>query len=260
MGSAPVFPYPGGVEGAEPPDPKAGTPGHFAWSNWIKQFVKNLDRDKVAKSGDEMTGTLTFKNGDDRVDVTQSPTEASRNFYLSGIRRWKEAFTPIQWAITRFDAQGIGIEPPLLVNLDDGILQLRRPHSVLGVQQGVWQNYTPVIKQGGVTVAGTVQIGRYARVGNVVHYQVTWTATATSPTADRIQVGLVSGLTGVPLGNHLVGTAVLAASSGAAKVAMSLVHDYDANGPRMYRASDGVVQTAQIAAGNAISASFTLAV
>ena len=41
--NAPVFPYPGGQAGAEPPDPSAGRPGHFAWSRWVKQFVKNLD-------------------------------------------------------------------------------------------------------------------------------------------------------------------------------------------------------------------------
>jgi len=41
--NAPVFPYPGGTAGNEPPDPVAGKPGHFAWSRWIKQFVKNLN-------------------------------------------------------------------------------------------------------------------------------------------------------------------------------------------------------------------------
>ena len=41
--SAPVYPYPGGTPGAEPPDPQAGKPGHFAWSRWIKQYVKNLN-------------------------------------------------------------------------------------------------------------------------------------------------------------------------------------------------------------------------
>jgi hypothetical protein len=41
--NAPVFPFPGGTAGNEPPDPVAGKPGHFAWSRWIKQFNKNLD-------------------------------------------------------------------------------------------------------------------------------------------------------------------------------------------------------------------------
>lgn len=41
--SAPDFPYPGGVSGAEPSDPVPGKPGHFAWSRWVKQFVKNLN-------------------------------------------------------------------------------------------------------------------------------------------------------------------------------------------------------------------------
>ena len=40
---APEFPYPGGTPGAQPPDPIAGRPGHFAWSRWIKKFVTNLD-------------------------------------------------------------------------------------------------------------------------------------------------------------------------------------------------------------------------
>jgi hypothetical protein len=46
--SAPVFPYPGGTAGAEAPDPVAGRPGHFAWSRWIKQFVKNLNTNLMA--------------------------------------------------------------------------------------------------------------------------------------------------------------------------------------------------------------------
>jgi len=41
--NAPVFPFPGGTAGNEPPDPVAGKPGHFAWSRWIKQFNKHLD-------------------------------------------------------------------------------------------------------------------------------------------------------------------------------------------------------------------------
>jgi hypothetical protein len=56
--SAPEFPYPGGVAGAEPADPQPGKPGHFAWSRWIKQFVKNLDRDALKTSGGTMTGPL----------------------------------------------------------------------------------------------------------------------------------------------------------------------------------------------------------
>jgi microcystin-dependent protein len=39
----PVFPYPGGVQGALPPDPVAGQVGHFNWSNWIKAAVLKLD-------------------------------------------------------------------------------------------------------------------------------------------------------------------------------------------------------------------------
>lgn len=59
MGSvAPVYPYPGGTPGAEPPDPSAGAPGHFAWSNWIKQFVKNLDVSTAKLTGDTFTGVL----------------------------------------------------------------------------------------------------------------------------------------------------------------------------------------------------------
>lgn len=41
--NAPEFPYPGGTPGAEPPDPAAGKPGHFSWSIWMKQYVKNLN-------------------------------------------------------------------------------------------------------------------------------------------------------------------------------------------------------------------------
>ena len=41
--NAPVYPYPGGTPGAQPPDPQAGKPGHFAWSTWMKQYSNNLD-------------------------------------------------------------------------------------------------------------------------------------------------------------------------------------------------------------------------
>jgi microcystin-dependent protein len=58
--SAPEFPFPGGVAGAEPPDPEVGKPGHFAWSRWIKAFVKKLDAETVKRSGDVMTGLLTL--------------------------------------------------------------------------------------------------------------------------------------------------------------------------------------------------------
>jgi hypothetical protein len=40
----------------------AGKPGHFAWSRWIKAFVKRLDSESVKISGDTMTGPLVLKN------------------------------------------------------------------------------------------------------------------------------------------------------------------------------------------------------
>lgn len=46
--SSPEFPWPGGTPGAEAPDPVAGRPGHFAWSRWIKQYVKNLNTNLMA--------------------------------------------------------------------------------------------------------------------------------------------------------------------------------------------------------------------
>lgn len=58
--SSPPHPYPGGTAGAEPPDPVAGSGGHFAWSRWVKQFLKNLDVQVVKRSGDEMTGPLSL--------------------------------------------------------------------------------------------------------------------------------------------------------------------------------------------------------
>lgn len=61
--SAPEFPYPGGTPGREPADPVAGRPGHFAWSRWIKAFVKRLDTEAVKRSGDTMSGPLVLKNG-----------------------------------------------------------------------------------------------------------------------------------------------------------------------------------------------------
>ena len=67
--SAPEFPYPGGTAGKEPADPVAGRAGHFAWSRWIKEFVKRLDRDSVKISGDTMTGPLVLKSGTTEVTV-----------------------------------------------------------------------------------------------------------------------------------------------------------------------------------------------
>jgi hypothetical protein len=67
--SAPEFPFPGGEVGKEPADPVAGKPGHFAWSRWIKEFIKRLDRDSVKNSGDTMTGPLIMKNGATEVTV-----------------------------------------------------------------------------------------------------------------------------------------------------------------------------------------------
>ncbi len=59
--SAPEFPFPGGTAGKEPADPVAGKPGHFAWSRWVKEFLKRLDRDSVKNSGDTMTGPLLLR-------------------------------------------------------------------------------------------------------------------------------------------------------------------------------------------------------
>jgi hypothetical protein len=67
--SAPVFPYPTGQAGKEPVDPVAGKPGHFAWSRWIKEFVKRLDRESVKISGDTMTGPLRLTNGNVEVQL-----------------------------------------------------------------------------------------------------------------------------------------------------------------------------------------------
>lgn len=69
VSSAPEFPYPGGTAGKEPADPVAGKSGHFAWSRWIKEFVKRLDRDSVKISGDTMTGPLVLKSGATEVTV-----------------------------------------------------------------------------------------------------------------------------------------------------------------------------------------------
>lgn len=72
--SAPVFPYPGGTQGVEPVDPVAGRAGHFAWSRWIKEFVKRLDRESVKISGDTMTGPLKLKPGATEVTLSVNGT------------------------------------------------------------------------------------------------------------------------------------------------------------------------------------------
>lgn len=72
--SAPEFPFPNGQPGKEPADPVAGKPGHFAWSRWIKEFVKRLDREVVKISGDTMTGPLVLKNGATQVELRNNGT------------------------------------------------------------------------------------------------------------------------------------------------------------------------------------------
>ena len=72
--SAPEFPYPGGTPGSEPADPVAGRPGHFAWSRWIKAFVKRLDTESVKRSGDTMEGPLVLKNGTPQSQLRVDPT------------------------------------------------------------------------------------------------------------------------------------------------------------------------------------------
>jgi hypothetical protein len=57
MGASSAPPF-NGISGQEAPDPVAGKPGHFAWSRWIKSYIKAVDRDAVKQSGDTMTGRL----------------------------------------------------------------------------------------------------------------------------------------------------------------------------------------------------------
>jgi microcystin-dependent protein len=79
--SSPEFPYPGGTAGAEAPDPQVGKPGHFAWSRWIKQFVKNLDAETVKRSGDVMTGLLTLAGN------PTAPGHAATKAYVDSSQR-----------------------------------------------------------------------------------------------------------------------------------------------------------------------------
>lgn len=74
--SSPKFPYPNGAAGAEPADPVAGQPGHFAWSIWVKQFLKNLNLESVKRSGDTMTGHLTIPQ------VPTEPNHAASKAYV----------------------------------------------------------------------------------------------------------------------------------------------------------------------------------
>lgn len=90
MTSAPPYPFPGGTQGDEPPDPVAGQPGHFAWSRWIKEFVKRLDQadyvldaridTKLDESGGTVSGDLTV---DGNLSLTRglavpTPTTATQ--------------------------------------------------------------------------------------------------------------------------------------------------------------------------------------
>jgi hypothetical protein len=107
--SAPVFPFPGGTAGAEAPDPELGKPGHFAWSRWIKQFVKNLDRETVKRSGDTMTGTLTLvgPQGANNTAATISNIESyQRPFPIGAVIQYAGTTAPTDWHLCDGSAHG----------------------------------------------------------------------------------------------------------------------------------------------------------
>jgi microcystin-dependent protein len=98
--SAPVFPFPGGTAGVEAPDPEQGKPGHFAWSRWIKQFVKNLDAQTVKRSGDTMTGPLTLAGpqGSNNTAATIANIEAyQRPFPIGAVIQYAGTTAPTDW-------------------------------------------------------------------------------------------------------------------------------------------------------------------
>jgi hypothetical protein len=93
ISSAPVYPFPGGSAGVIPPNPEAGRPGHFAWSNWIKQFTLNLDSESVKNSGDTMRGPLN-------VQTPTDPSHATTKQYVDSMSEGMPVGAIIQFAST----------------------------------------------------------------------------------------------------------------------------------------------------------------
>lgn len=107
--SAPVFPFPGGQAGAEAPDPEQGKPGHFAWSRWVKQFLKNLDRDTVKLSGDTMQGPLVLAGpqGANNTAATISNIESyQRPFPIGAVIQYAGTTAPADWHLCDGSAHG----------------------------------------------------------------------------------------------------------------------------------------------------------
>jgi hypothetical protein len=88
-----VFPFPGGTAGAIAPNPEAGRPGHFAWSNWIRQFVLNLDNESVKRSGDSMAGPLS-------VQAPTAAAHAATKAYVDSMADGMPVGAIIQFAST----------------------------------------------------------------------------------------------------------------------------------------------------------------
>lgn len=205
--SSPEYPYPGGSPGGEPPDPVAGQPGHFAWSRWIKKFVQNLNEDKLAKSGDAMTGSLDVAGSISadgpivstdllRVDATYPILELNTNNDASGmlklqrdsLNRWTIACVDYtetgndagsNIAFLAYDDAGTAYKLAVKINRATGLATVIGPPTAdLGIATKKYVDdtyesgtYTPVWSQDGGAVLnignGTIN-GYWVRSGKMV--------------------------------------------------------------------------------------------
>lgn len=107
--SQPEYPFPGGTPNTLPPDPQPGKPGHFAFTRWVREFVRRLDSESVKRSGDTMTGALTVlaptaaKHPATREYVDQAATSGVP---IGSIVAYGGTAAPVNWQLCDGTAHG----------------------------------------------------------------------------------------------------------------------------------------------------------
>jgi hypothetical protein len=130
MGASSSPPF-NGITGQEPPDPVAGKPGHFAWSRWIKAFVKRLDTETVKRSGDSLSGKLTMPS----TAPGDSPTTAATKDYVE---------TRVGSALSKTGGSLTGkVSAPLTIPTDpsDTLVTKSYVDSNIGNARRTWQDF-----------------------------------------------------------------------------------------------------------------------
>lgn len=119
--------------------------------NHIENGIKDLDDNKVNKSGDTMTGELFFNNTDGYGAITKYRTVSGTNYSLALGLGGNGA--------TRLENRGGGIDTSLEVR-PDGHIWNATSNKKLAEQSNGWTNATL-----SSYIAGTV---RYTKIGNIV--------------------------------------------------------------------------------------------